>query len=63
MKYNPFYKEPKYRFWDATAFMEPKHFLWPIPQTVITANTMGVINQNFGYDGYENNVPPLETIP
>jgi len=43
--------------------MDPKHFLWPIPQTVITANTMGVINQNFGYDGFENNVPPLETIP
>ncbi|HBE41136.1 MAG TPA: RagB/SusD family nutrient uptake outer membrane protein [Bacteroidales bacterium] len=63
MKYNPFYKDPKYRFWDNTANMSPKHMLWPIPQSVITANTMGVINQNYGYDGYENNVPPLETIP
>jgi len=38
------------------------HVLWPIPDDVITANTMGVINQNVGYVGAENNVPALETI-
>lgn len=42
--------------------MAPYHVLWPIPQGSINANTLGVINQNFGYDGYENNVPALETI-
>ena len=42
--------------------MSPFHVLWPIPQTVIDANSMGVINQNEGYTGYDNNVPPVETI-
>jgi hypothetical protein len=36
--------------------------LWPIPQPMIDANTQGVINQNFGYAGYEKNVAPLEAI-
>ncbi|SHF67583.1 Starch-binding associating with outer membrane [Mariniphaga anaerophila] len=40
----------------------PYNVLWPIPETVITANTKGVINQNVGYSGTENNVPPLEVI-
>lgn len=43
--------------------MAPYHVLWPIPQLSISANTLGVINQNFGYAGYENNVPPLDAIP
>ena len=63
MKFNPFYAVPKYSFWDATARMYPSHMLWPIPQSVITANTLGTINQNVGYDGDNLSVPPLETIP
>ncbi len=43
--------------------MSAKHVLWPVPEIAIKANTKGVINQNFGYDGYENNVPPLTEIP
>ncbi len=39
------------------------HVLWPIPQGSISSNTQGVINQNFGYDGYASNKPPLTTIP
>jgi len=35
------------------------HILWPVPSTVITTNIKGVINQNIGYPGAENNVPPL----
>lgn len=62
MKFNPFYYPPVYTFWDATARMYPSHMLWPIPQSVITANTLGVINQNIGYNGDDRNVPPLETI-
>ena len=42
--------------------MSPYHVLWPIPQTVIDANSMGVINQNEGYTGYENNLAPIESI-
>jgi hypothetical protein len=43
--------------------MSPYHVLWPVPQAAISSNTQGQINQNFGYDGYGNNVPPLTTIP
>lgn len=42
--------------------ISPYHVLWPVPQGSINANTLGTINQNAGYDGYENNVTPLETI-
>ncbi len=38
------------------------HVLWPIPQASISANTEGVLNQNFGYDGYSNNVEALSSI-
>ena len=40
--------------------MSPFHYLWPIPQTSIDANVEGHINQNLGYAGSENNIPPLE---
>lgn len=63
MKFNPFYHPPVYTFWGNTATLHPNHILWPIPQSVITANTLGRINQNIGYDGDELNEPPLETIP
>ena len=40
--------------------MSPYHYLWPVPQSSINANTEGHINQNMGYYGSENNIPPLE---
>lgn len=43
--------------------MSPYHVLWPIPQSSISTNTKGVINQNYGYDGYANNKAPLTEIP
>lgn len=36
------------------------HILWPVPASAINANTNGVINQNKGYPGAENNLPPLQ---
>jgi tetratricopeptide (TPR) repeat protein len=45
-----------------TAMWEPMHTLFPIPDQVITANTGAIINQNWGYTGYERNVAPIETI-
>jgi hypothetical protein len=39
------------------------HVLWPIPQSAISANTDGRINQNIGYTGADLNVPPLDAIP
>jgi hypothetical protein len=40
----------------------PHHTLWPIPDQVILANTLAVINQNKGYVGDSKNVQPLENI-
>lgn len=34
------------------------HILWPIPNTAISTNTGGIINQNVGYPGAENNITP-----
>jgi hypothetical protein len=42
--------------------MSPYHVLFPIPQAAISSNSKGVINQNFGYDGYASNVQPLTAI-
>ncbi len=61
MKYNKTY-EQKISLLNNVANMAPFHALWPIPDAIITANTLGVINQNIGYDGAEKNVKPLETI-
>ena len=58
VKYNNFYNKGV-----VTAYAEYKisvhHVLWPVPANAITTNTMGVINQNVGYPGAENNVAPL----
>ena len=43
--------------------MSPYHVLWPVPASTINANTQGTINQNIGYPGAENNIPPLTIIP
>ena len=32
------------------------HVLWPVPANAINSNTGGVINQNIGYPGAENNI-------
>ncbi len=42
--------------------MSPYHSLYPIPATAINANTQGVINQNLGYPGAQNNVEPRTSI-
>lgn len=49
--------------WGSQSYrLAPYNALWPIPESVIAANTLGVINQNEGYSGAGNNQPPLETI-
>ena len=40
----------------------PRYIFWPIEISVITTNTMGVINQNKGYPGDELNIPPKTEI-
>ena len=58
---NDFFRTNFY-YYGNTFKIAPWHVLWPIPNSVIVANTMGIINQNQGYFGAENNVPPLEVI-
>lgn len=43
--------------------MSPYHSLFPVPAASINGNTQGVINQNLGYPGAENNIPPATTLP
>ncbi|MRS65277.1 RagB/SusD family nutrient uptake outer membrane protein [Larkinella terrae] len=38
------------------------HVLWPVPASAISGNSRGVINQNFGYAGFERNKPALTAI-
>lgn len=42
--------------------ISPFHVLWPVPADVINTNTLGIVNQNEGYPGTENNQPPLTEI-
>ncbi|TBN03966.1 RagB/SusD family nutrient uptake outer membrane protein [Hyunsoonleella flava] len=44
------------------ATIEPRFVLWPIPAATITNNSQGVINQNIGFPGAEQNIPPLTVI-
>ncbi|MEO9003586.1 MAG: RagB/SusD family nutrient uptake outer membrane protein [Ginsengibacter sp.] len=60
MDKNIFYKQG-ILFYANTISMKPYNVLWPILSTVITANTLGVINQNIGYDGADKNIPPITT--
>jgi hypothetical protein len=63
MQYNDIYDTPEGTWWRSqTPRIQPFNIYWAIPQSAITANTMGKINQNIGYQGAENNIPPLETI-
>ena len=56
MEKNNFYASQL--FYSSNAYvMEPFHVLYPIPLTAITSNTQGIINQNQGYFGCENNIP------
>ena len=35
-----------------------KHnIFWPVPNAAITANNKGQLRQNYGYDGYDENIP------
>ena len=40
----------------------PYIVLWPIPSSAINANSLGHINQNAGYPGFEKNVTPLKWV-
>ncbi|GAA4304746.1 RagB/SusD family nutrient uptake outer membrane protein [Compostibacter hankyongensis] len=63
MEKNNFYKNNITTIHGDRYTMSPYHVLWPIPQKAINDNTQARINQNKGYTGAENNIPPLDKIP
>jgi starch-binding outer membrane protein, SusD/RagB family len=62
MEKNDFYNKNVVTIHGDRYTMSPYHVLWPIPIKDISANTLGHINQNKGYAGSENNIPPLDKI-
>lgn len=60
MRDNIFYSQG-FTYASNTIHISPYNVLWPIPETIITANTLGTINQNIGYAGSGNNKPPITT--
>jgi hypothetical protein len=56
IEYNQFYRT-NYVYQGYYYRIEPYHIYWPIPESAILANTQHRLNQNYGYPGYEENVP------
>lgn len=63
MDHTEFYNKGVHTIHGDEYTLSPYHVLWPIPQSAIDANVNGHINQNQGYNGASENVPPLETLP
>lgn len=59
---NNFYRERITTSW-STYQVSVHHILWPIPENAIISNVNGVINQNSGYSGSDNNRTPLPVEP
>lgn len=41
--------------------VDKRNLFWPVPIHVITANIDGPLAQNYGYDGYDPNIPVWQT--
>lgn len=41
--------------------LDKRNVYWPIPNDAITANNKAQLAQNYGYDGYDANIPMWET--
>lgn len=64
MHYNGFYnKTPVNANGKVFKYVINKHNLYyPVPNSAITRNTKGQLRQNYGYDGYDENIPMWQTI-
>lgn len=60
--YNNYYNKGVKTLHNDVYTMGKYNIFWPIPQTSIDANIYGCINQNYGYSGYEKNVPPISSV-
>jgi hypothetical protein len=58
MAKNNFYNKGVKHRW-AEYKISVHHILWPVPAGAINTNLRGLINQNIGYPGAENNQPSL----
>jgi len=61
-KYNNFYNKGAKTIYGVTYTVSNFHILWPVPQDEIDANLYGIINQNYGYAGYDKNVEPYGNL-
>jgi hypothetical protein len=61
-RYNNFYNKGVTTVYGAKFTISPYHLYWPVPQSDIDANREGRVNQNFGYPGYERNLPPFGSL-
>jgi hypothetical protein len=59
MDKNNFFKT-QYTYGSKQYRINPFHVYWPVPESAIQDNTLNQLNQNYGYVGYENNVPPID---
>lgn len=60
MDVTDFYNKGVKNAYGLTYTIQPYHVLWPIAETATSVNVQGHINQNYGYDGYEDNIASLD---
>lgn len=61
-RYNNYYNKNVLTVKSIPYTMSKHHLFWPIAQTEIDRNTGAVLNQNYGYVGYEKNVAPIDNL-
>jgi hypothetical protein len=61
-KYNNYYNKGVTHKMGVTYTISRHHLFWPIRQSEIDRNTDAVLNQNYGYPGYENNIAPIDNL-
>lgn len=61
-KYNNYYNKGVTHAKGVTYTISKHHIFWPVQQSEIDRNTDAVLNQNYGYPGYENNIAPIDNL-
>lgn len=61
-KYNNYYNSDVVNASGGMYTISAHNIFWPIQQSEIDRNTEAVLNQNYGYAGYENNVAPIDNL-
>lgn len=61
-RYNNYYNKGVKTVKNIEYTMSRHHLFWPVQQTEINRNSGAVLNQNYGYAGYEKNIAPIDNI-